>query len=193
MVEITIWFLFILRNDEVGSVWDNIFDVNQVHCFVLKRGMRGEYLMCIVSAKITELGGRLKCQQGDTSWIWYYLCAVVGSPQIPYIRDLVVSTAGSNRRDPSLIPGRAENRSVKTSEVVKCLLKTNDERGGRSGWAILSATCASAQTQECKGSISSHCLYGQLLLTRFKPYVPSMLRCFRKVKCHQSGTSWVWY
>ena len=122
MIEITIWFLFILRNDEVGSVWDNIFDVNQVHCFVLKPGMRGEYLMCIVLAKITELGGRLKCQQGDTSWVWYYLCAVVGSPQIPHIRGLVVSTAGSNCRNPSLIPGRAEDQSVNTSEVVNCLL-----------------------------------------------------------------------
>ena len=43
------------------------FRANQVHCFSLKLRARGEYLMCIVSAKIRELGGRFKCQQGDTS------------------------------------------------------------------------------------------------------------------------------
>ena len=34
------------------------FGVNQVRCFGLKPGMQGECLMCIVSAKITEFGGR---------------------------------------------------------------------------------------------------------------------------------------
>ena len=59
-------------NEDVGLVSDNIlffflFGVNQVHCFGLKPGTRGEYLMCIVTAKIMELRGRLKYQQGDTS------------------------------------------------------------------------------------------------------------------------------
>ena len=49
-------------NEDVGLV-----SVNQVHCFGLKPGTRGEYLMCIVAAKIMELRGRLKYQQGDTS------------------------------------------------------------------------------------------------------------------------------
>ena len=58
-------------NEDVGLVSDNIlflflFGVNQVHCFGLKPGTRGECLMCIVSAKITELRGRLKSQQGNT-------------------------------------------------------------------------------------------------------------------------------
>ena len=51
-------------NEDVGSVWDNIFfsfGVNQVHWFILKPGAQGEYLMCIVSAKITDLRERLKC------------------------------------------------------------------------------------------------------------------------------------
>ena len=43
------------------------FGVNQVYCFSLKPGAQGKYLMYIASAKITELGGKLKCQQGDTS------------------------------------------------------------------------------------------------------------------------------
>ena len=59
------------RNEDAGSVSEItsyffLFAVNQVHCFALKPWARGEYLMCIVSAKITELGERLKCQQGDT-------------------------------------------------------------------------------------------------------------------------------
>ena len=67
----------------------------------------------------------------------------------------------------SLIPGRAERDSVNSSEIVKFLLKTNDEKSGRPCWAILSVTYASAKTWERKGSISSHCSYGQLLLTFF--------------------------
>ena len=43
------------------------FGVNHVHCFGLKPGVRGEHLMCFVSAKIKVLGRRLKCQQCDTS------------------------------------------------------------------------------------------------------------------------------
>ena len=86
---------------------------------------------------------------------------------IPTICGLVVSKAGSNYRDPSSIPGREERLITNSSENVRFLLKMCDGRGGRSGWAILSSTYASAKTQECKGSISSHCLYVQLLLTRF--------------------------
>ena len=52
---------------EITSYCFFLFGVNQVHCFGLKPGTRGEYLMCIVTAKIMELRGRLKCQQGDTS------------------------------------------------------------------------------------------------------------------------------
>ena len=46
-------------------------------------------------------GGRLKCYQCDTSWIWYYVWDVVGWPQLLYIRGVVDSAAGSNRRNPS--------------------------------------------------------------------------------------------
>ena len=42
---------------------------------------------------------------------------------------------------------------------------------------------------EREGSISSHCLYGQPLLTCFQPCAPSMLHWFREVKCHQVDTS----
>ena len=84
---------------------------------------------------------------------------------LPYIRGLVYSSAELNRRDLSSISGRAECHPVNSSEIVIFLLKTNDGRGGRRGWAILSDTCASAESRERKGSISSHCLYGQLLLT----------------------------
>ena len=55
---------------EITWIWSYcffLFGVNQVHCFGLKPGTRGEYLMCIVTAKIMELRRRLKCQQGDTS------------------------------------------------------------------------------------------------------------------------------
>ena len=74
--------------------------MNQVHSFGLKPGTRGECLMCIVSAKITELRGRLKCQQGDTSWVWYYVLIVVGSRLIPCIRSLVDSVTALMRRGP---------------------------------------------------------------------------------------------
>ena len=120
--------------------------------------------MCIVSAKITELWGRLNYQQGDTSWVWYYVSSVVGSLQIPYILALVVSAAGSIRRDLTSIPGRAEHRVINSSEILKFLLKTNDGRGRRPGWAILSATYASAKTRKRKGSISSHCLNGLYII-----------------------------
>ena len=33
----------------------------------LKTRAQGQYLMCIASVKITELEGKLKCQQGDIS------------------------------------------------------------------------------------------------------------------------------
>ena len=136
-------------NEDVGLVSDNIlffflFGVNQVHCFGLKPGTRGECLMCIVSAKITELRGRLKCQQGDTSWVWYYVLILVGSRLISHIRGIVGSATELNRRRPSPIPRRAKQHFLNSSEIAKFLLKINDGRGERSGWAILSATCASA-------------------------------------------------
>ena len=102
--------------------------------------------MCIVLVKITEHGGDYR--RSD-------------------IRGLVVSAAGSNHKGPSSILGRTEHRSVNSSEIVKFLLKTNDGRGGRPDWAILSATYASVKIRERKGSISSHCLYGKLLFTCF--------------------------
>ena len=148
------------------SVYCFMFGLNQVYCFGLKPGARGEYLMYTVSAKNTELGGRLKYQQGATSSVWYWLSRVVGSLQISYIRDRAVSTAGSNRSGPRSIPKRAKHRSANSFEIVTFLLKTNDGRGGRPGWAMLSATYASAKTRERSGSISSHCLNGELLLTR---------------------------
>ena len=77
-----------------------LFGVNQVNCFGLKPRPRGEYLMYIVSVKITELRGRLKYQQGDASWVWYYFCTVAGSPLKTVICGLVVSEGGSNRRSP---------------------------------------------------------------------------------------------
>ena len=70
-----------------------------------------------------------------------------------------------NSRRPSPIPRRAEHHSVNSSEIKKFLLKINDGRAERPGWAILSATCASAKTWERKVSISSRCLYGQALCT----------------------------
>ena len=86
---------------------------------------------------------------------------------MPYICGLEISAAGSNRRGTSLIPRSTGHQLVNYSEIVKFFLKTNDGRYGRPGCGILSATYASAKTWRRKGSISSHCLYGQLLLTRF--------------------------
>ena len=94
-------------------------------------------------------------------------CSFVGSPEISYVHGLLVSAAGSNSRGPTSIIGWVEHQSTNSSKLMKFLLKTNDGRGGRPGWDILSATYTSAKTREHKGSISSHCLYGQLLLTRF--------------------------
>ena len=70
-----------------------------------------------------------------------------------------------NRRRTSPNPRRAEHHSVNSSEIGKFLLKTNDERGERPGWAILSVTYVSAKTWERKRSISSNGLYGQALWT----------------------------
>ena len=167
-------------NEDVGLVSDNIlffflFGVNQVHCFGLKPGTRGECLMCIVSAKITELRGRLKCQQGDTSWVWYYVLIAAGSRLTPCICSLVDSPTALNRRRPSPISGRAGHHSINFSEIVKFLLKTNDGRVERPGWAILSATYISAKTREQKGSISSHCLYGQALCTWYGTFLLLLL------------------
>ena len=75
------------------------------------------------------------------------------------------SSTALNHRHPSPTPGRAEHYSVNSSEIVNFLLKTNDGRVERPGWAILSATYVSAKTRERKGSVSSHCLYGKALCT----------------------------
>ena len=139
-------------------VWSEItshcflFGVNQVHCF---------------GSKTTELRGRSKCQQGDTSWVWYYVLIVLGWRLIPYIHGLMNNATELNRRRPSPIPWRAEHHSVNSSEDMKFLLKTNNGRGERPSWAILSATYALAKTWQCKGHISSHCLYGQALCTYY--------------------------
>ena len=73
----------------------------------------------------------------------------------------MVSEGGSNRRGPSSIHGMAEHQFENSSQIVEFLLKTNDGRGGRSGWAILNATYTSAKTQECKSYNTS---YEDLLL-----------------------------
>ena len=93
-------------NEDMWLVWDSIslfflFGVNQLNCFGLKPGAQKECLMCILSAKVTDLRGRLKCQQGDTSWVWYYILIAVGSRLIPCIRGLVDSTTALNRRSDS--------------------------------------------------------------------------------------------
>ena len=75
------------------------------------------------------------------------------------------SATALNRSRPSPIPGRPEHRSVNFSEIVKFLLKANDGRVEKPGWALLSATYILPKTRERKGSISSHCLYGQALCT----------------------------
>ena len=62
-----------------------------IYCYGIKFGAGGEYLMRFVSANMTDLGMRLKCQQGDTSWVWYYLCSVAGWPRFPYIRGLMLA------------------------------------------------------------------------------------------------------
>ena len=149
------------QSEITSYCFSGFFGVNQVHCIGLKSRVGGEYLTCIVSTKIMEFWERLKCHQGDTSWAWYYLCNVAGLLHVPNMLGLMVSAARSNRRSPSLIPWRAKHQSVNFHEIVKFL--TNDGRGGRPDWAILSAIYASAKTRKRKGSISSHCLYGQLL------------------------------
>ena len=70
----------------------------------------------------------------------------------------MVSAAGSNRRDLSLIPGRAEHQSVNSSEIVKFLLKTNDGRGRRPDWAIVSATMFQLKLGSARG-VSQHTAY----------------------------------
>ena len=83
----------------------------------------------------------------------------------------MVSAAASSCRGHSSVPGRAEHLPVNSSKIVKFLLMNNDWRGddwrgGTPDWAKLSPIYASAKTRERKESISSNCLYGQLLLTR---------------------------
>ena len=82
------------------------------------------------------------------------------------------------RRRPSPISARAEHHFVNSSEIFKFLLKTNDGRNERPGWDILSATCVSAKTWECKGSISSHCLYGQVLCTWYGTLLCYVMLCY---------------
>ena len=88
------------------------------------------------------------------------------------------SATALNRRRPNPIPGREEHRSVNSSGIVKFLLKTNDGRGERPGWDILRATYVSAKTRERKGSISSHCLYGQALCTWYGTLLLLLLALF---------------
>ena len=66
--------------------------------------------------------------------------------------------AGSNHRDSSSIPGRAEHVFVDSSKIMKFLLKTYDGRGGTSDSVILSTIYALAKTREREG---------QLLLTQY--------------------------
>ena len=116
-------------NEDVGLFWYNIllfflFGVNQVHCFGLKPGEWGEYLKCIVSVKIMELRGRLKCQQGGTPiHKFFWNCEI-------FVKD------------------QWWERWKTWLGSIQCYL------------------CFS-WNWEREGSISSHCLYGQLLLTRF--------------------------
>ena len=79
------------------------------------------------------------------------------------------------RRRPSPIPRRAKHHFVNSSGIVKFLLKTSDGRDERPGWDILSATYVSAKTWERKGSISSHCLYGQALCTWYGTFLLLLL------------------
>ena len=120
--------------------------------------------MCIVSAKITELVGRLKWRQGDTLRVWYYVWNVVGSPHLPYNRSLADKAAGSNYRCPSSIRGRAEHLFVNSSKIVKFLWKTNDGRGGTPDWVVLNVTYAPAKTLEREGKLLlTQCFYGNCL------------------------------
>ena len=115
-------------NEDVRSVGDVIllfflFGVNQVHWLGLKPGAWGEYLICIVSGTITEFGERLKCQHGDTSWVWCDFHNVVGSPQLSYICGLLVNASRLNCKSPSLIPRWAEHWPIYSSEIVKFFVK----------------------------------------------------------------------
>ena len=155
------------RNEEVGLVWDNI-SLFFVWCessslLRLKNlGCKGSIACVLYRLKPRSSEGD---QQGDTSWVWYYVLIVVGSRLIPYIHGLMNNATELNRRRPSPIPWRTAHHSVNSSEITKFLLKANDGRGERPSWAILSAIYASAKTWQHKGHISSHCLYGQALCT----------------------------
>ena len=105
--------------------------------------------MCIVLAKITELEGKIKMLAG-----WHFMnlvlrWTVVGWPRLADNSGLVVRAAALYCRDPSLVPQKAEDLFVNSSEILKFLWKTNNERGGRPDWAILSAAYASPKTWEC--------------------------------------------
>ena len=133
--------------------------------------------MCIVSAKITELWRRLKCQQDDTSWVWYYLYSVVGWPQFPYIRGLVLSAARCNCRSLSSIPRREELQSPNSSHIVKLLSETNDGRSRRPERVVSSATYAPAKTQEREG-VSYQTAYGGNCYSHVSSLMyPVMLHC----------------
>ena len=54
----------------------------------------------------------------------------VGSPQLLCNCGVVDRAAGSNKRGPSSISGRAVHLFVNSSQIMKFLLKTNDKRGG---------------------------------------------------------------
>ena len=85
---------------------------------------------------------------------------VDGSRQLSYIRGLVVNAKGSNHRSPSLIPGRADHQSIVSSEIVKVLFKTNDGKGGRPDWTILSAPYGSTKTRNTRGVSHSSAYMG---------------------------------
>ena len=57
--------------------------------------------------------------------------------------------------------------SVNSSEIVKFLLNTNDGRGGRPDWTILSSTYASAKILELGGEYSIALLIWETAINTF--------------------------
>ena len=151
--------------------------------------------MCIISTKITKLGGRLICQQGGTSWVWYYFFNVAGSRLLPYNRGLVDRAAGSNHRDSRSIPGRAEHVFVDSSKIMKFLLKTYDRRGGTPDLVILSAIYALAKTREREGQLLlTQYLYGNCLLYLMTLFISRhcLCNCLYSPQCLYLITLLIW-
>ena len=68
--------------------------------------------MRTASAKINELGGRLKCQEGDTSRVRYYCSTIVGSLQLLYICGVVGSAIQDQIAEgPDRFPGEQNTNS----------------------------------------------------------------------------------